>query len=263
MKSSRSLISTLGLVVLSLTLNTAWATTETVTESYPIAADGRLSLENVNGTVDVVAWDRDDIKMEAVKEAKSAGIVADIKINVESTKDKLSIKTELPRVKRGWFRRESTGGKVNYTLHVPAGLCLDKISSVNGNVSITGVAGPARVSSVNGSIRCRNLAGAADLSTVNGSIDSTHRQIHAGERVKASSVNGGIDLGLPADLSADLSASSVNGSIRSDFEATTNGKSGRHSIHARIGDGGSQVNLSTVNGAIRIRKSMGEQASTR
>ena len=67
-------------------------------------------------------------------------------------------------------------------------------------------------------------------------------------------VNGSIEVALPAGLGADLEAGTVNGTIDSDFTISTRGRINRQSIEGRIGDGGRKLELSTVNGGIRIRQ---------
>jgi DUF4097 and DUF4098 domain-containing protein YvlB len=68
-------------------------------------------------------------------------------------------------------------------------------------------------------------------------------------------VNGSITLELPEGAGAEVSASNVNGGIETDFPITVRrvGFVG-HRLRGTIGDGGPRLELSTVNGSIRIRK---------
>jgi len=59
---------------------------------------------------------------------------------------------------------------------------------------------------------------------------------------------------LPGSASADLEATTVNGSIDSDFPITMRGRMTPQSLRGRIGDGGRDLKLTTVNGGITIRK---------
>jgi len=67
-------------------------------------------------------------------------------------------------------------------------------------------------------------------------------------------VNGGITLTAPADLSAELDASAVNGGIDSDFPVTVNGRIDRTHLRGKIGNGGRTLELETVNGGIQLKK---------
>jgi DUF4097 and DUF4098 domain-containing protein YvlB len=53
----------------------------------------------------------------------------------------------------------------------------------------------------------------------------------------------------------------VNGTVRSDFAFTTTTKNSKRSVEARIGGGGARIELSTVNGGIRVRESQNEHAA--
>lgn len=252
-----------ALLAFTFSNHLALAASEKVEANHPLKADGRVQLSNVNGRIEIRAWEGEGVKLEAVKEGRTQEIVAGIKIVATSTPDLLTVKTELPRVKRGWFRGSAEEGQVSYVLWVPVGATLDKIESVNGSVVIDGVRGTVHVSTVNGSIRCHSLAGTAELETVNGSVHSMHTALKEGARLKAGSVNGAIEVQLPADLSAALEASTVNGSIRSDFEFTTSSRDSRRRVEARIREGSAHVELSTVNGSIRVRELGNEQAAAK
>jgi hypothetical protein len=253
----------LALVASILLAPAARAASAKVEESFPLKPDGRVRVENVNGRIEVRAWDGEGVKLEAVKEGRSDEVVAGIKIITESTPDRLAVKTELAKIRRGWWRRISHEGAVNYVLHVPAGAELEKVSSVNGDLRIVDIRGPVRASTVNGSIRAEGLAGAVEVETVNGGIETGHVAFAKGRHLKASSVNGGIRVRLPVGTAASLAASTVNGSIHSDFPFTTVAKESRRRIDAQIGGGGGGIELSTVNGGIRIVGFRNEQASVR
>lgn len=251
------------LVAILCNLPLAHAATQTEEATYPLNRDGRIQLANINGRVEVRAWDGEGVKLAAIKKGRTEEIVADIKILVESSPDRLSIRTELARVKRGWWRGTTREGEVNYTLLVPATAGLENIDTVNGSVQIEGISGPVRATTVNGSIRGDALAGAAEFETVNGNIEFHHSKLGEDARLRASSVNGSIEVHLPADQSAALRASTVNGAIHSDFSFTTTSDHSRRKVEARIREGGARIELSTVNGGIRVREAGNEHAAAR
>jgi hypothetical protein len=47
-------------------------------ETYPFEANGRISLENINGDVDITAWDRDEVKIDVLISAYSQERLAGI-----------------------------------------------------------------------------------------------------------------------------------------------------------------------------------------
>jgi len=262
MKSLCTPLSSGALLALLLSsVNGLCAASERVDETYALSSTGTIELHNVNGSVQVRAWDGEGVRMEAEKKGRDTEVVNGIQIHVESTGDRLQVRTEPAKIRRGWWRRISHEGVVDYILHVPAGARLEKIETVNGGLTVEGVTNAVRLETVNGDIRCRKLGGAAVMETVNGSIESTHLRLAADARVKAESVNGAIELRLPQTVDADLRASTINGSIRSDFEFTASTESSRRRVKARLGRGGAPVELSTVNGGVRIRHLQNEQVA--
>jgi DUF4097 and DUF4098 domain-containing protein YvlB len=72
--------------------------------------------------------------------------------------------------------------------------------------------------------------------------------------VEFETVNGSITLDLPEGSNVDLHASTVNGSIDSALPITVSGRFSRRSLQGRIGEGGTRLDVSTVNGSIRLRR---------
>ena len=60
---------------------------------------------------------------------------------------------------------------------------------------------------------------------------------------------------MPSQLSTEVQASTVNGEIESDYPVLVTGKFGPRRMRGTIGSGGRSLNLSTVNGGIKLRKS--------
>ena len=65
-------------------------------QTYPLDKQGKVQLENVNGNVRIVAWDREEIKVEAIKHAKKQEHLDEVKIEVDAKSDRIRIKTKLP-----------------------------------------------------------------------------------------------------------------------------------------------------------------------
>ncbi len=67
-------------------------------------------------------------------------------------------------------------------------------------------------------------------------------------------MNGSIALSLPADASTDVQATTVNGSITTDFPLTVTGKISPRRLTGTIGGGGRSMDLETVNGSVTLRR---------
>lgn len=225
--------------------------TESIKQSYPLAADGTVHLENVNGDITITAWDKPEVSLEAEKRANNAENLAKITLEIEATPAKLSIKTKFP--KTGWFKR-GNNASVRYRLMVPAGVRLQKISSVNSDVTVTGVEGTVNLDTVNGSIAAQGLKADARLASVNGSLRAGFASVENVNEVRLDTVNGRAEVALPKDASAEIQADSVNGRVTVD-QPIRLGQVGRRALSGSIGNGnGPRIVLDTVNGGIAIHE---------
>ena len=140
---------------------------------------------------------------------------------------------------------------VRFDVKVPAGVRFVG-KTVNGDVTAESLNGDAEGTTVNGSVKV-STTGTATAKTVNGSLDVSMGRADFPEGAKFSTVNGGIVLRVPSYLNAHLKASVENGTIESDFPITVTGTVSRRRLEGTIGNGGQDLQLSTVNGSIRLR----------
>ena len=130
---------------------------------------------------------------------------------------------------------------------------LDEIDLVNGNLTVVGVEGGIDAATVNGNIMVRDCAGSASLGTVNGGIEAHVDRLSFDNKLDLEAVNGRLDLYLASSLGADLSADTVNGSLKNDFGIEVRkGKYVGSDFHGSVGGGGAKVSLETVNGSINV-----------
>src|SRR5581483_6910489 len=62
--------------------------------SYAISPHGRIRIENRYGDVCITTWERNEVRIEAVKSATDAGRLADASIVVDSTAEQLVVRTQ-------------------------------------------------------------------------------------------------------------------------------------------------------------------------
>jgi len=230
------------------------AFTEEFHQTYAIAADGRVELDNINGAVHISSWDRNEVKVDAVKYAGTKDRLDEARIEVESGKDYLSIRTKYRDhdLNFNWGSHNNPAG-VEYTLTVPRSARLDEIKLINGSLDITGVTGEVRASCINGRLEAHNLSGRAELSTINGHLDARFDQLSA-KSVELNSVNGSLELTIPSDSKAEIEASTVSGGIDNDFGLHVNHhRFVGHDLRGELGSGGPRIKLANVNGRIEIR----------
>jgi DUF4097 and DUF4098 domain-containing protein YvlB len=229
--------------------------TEEFHHSYPLTASGRVSLENINGPVHISAWDRNEVKVDAVKRAWSKSRLDEAKLVIHSDNDHLTIRTEYPdRDNTFWSgHHQDNPASVEYTLTVPRTANLDQIELINGSLDLTGVAGEVRASCINGHLSAHGLQGRAKLSTVNSRVEANFDKL-SGSPIELESVNGSVLVTLPSDSSADVEASTVSGHISNDFGLQVNDhRFVGHDLRGQLGSGTTRIRLENVNGRIEIR----------
>ncbi len=227
--------------------------TEEFHQTYPLSSGGRVELENINGAVHITAWDRDEVKVDAVKSADTQQELDEAKILVDTEKDASHIYTKYPPHDRTFDSTGNNPASVEYTVMVPRGARLDEIKLINGSLDLEWVSGGVHASCINGRLSAHLAGGSTQLSTINGSLDA--RLDRLGESaIELSSINGSVDLTVPSDVKAELEATTVHGGINNDFGLQVhNHQWVGHDLHGELGGGGTRIKLRNVNGAIQVR----------
>lgn len=123
---------------------------------------------------------------------------------------------------------ERAGRRVNLLIQVPENASID-VETTNGSIALT------------------NVSGAVSARTSNGSVTVRVDHPSPDKPMSLSSLNGKIDVTIPADTKARLLLKATNGAIYSDFDVKIE-PDGTRSING----GGPDYSFQTTNGAILI-----------
>jgi DUF4097 and DUF4098 domain-containing protein YvlB len=205
----------------------------------------------------------DEDQEEKDKAAKIAGMkklgVVSTGLEVEESNNVVSISAE------------SWKYAVDITIQVPRASSLELHSTNDGDIVVENVSGEIEVENVNGSNTLRNISGNAVVNTVNGDVTVTMTRVTPDKPMSFSSMNGDVDVTLPADIKANVKMKSQQGEIYSDFDITLKpvpqkaeevSKSGKgkyrisfeKNIYGAINGGGPEYAFNTFNGDVFIRK---------
>ena len=244
-------------LILSTTVAFAETLEDTVEQTLPFASGNLLTLSNTNGDVEIIAWDRDEIEIEARKKVKASSddrarqAFDDLKVSINNSAGGVTIETEYPKGKGSWWNNVSSS--VNYSIRIPQEADLE-IETVNGKVFVEGVHGQIDLESTNGGVKAEDAGGSVTARTTNGGIDVELREFEANEDMSLRTTNGSITLTLPSDIQADLAARTTNGSVQTDFPITVQGTFRKNRLEGELNGGGASIELKTTNGSIRIRE---------
>lgn len=233
------------------------AETKTVEKSFPLTANGRLSVSNVNGSIDIKAWDKNEVQVVATITADSAERLNDVDIVFDAKPESVEIETDYGSWNRSATGTWKQGGNVSvsFVIMAPRGAVLNDIETVNGSVSLADFTNVVKASAVNGSVRAVNIRGTSSLETVNGEVFAEFERLESSGKIALSTVNGRVNLILPSDANATLKADSLNGSITNDFGLPVRkGKYVGRDLYGKIGRGDIYIKLESVNGTLNVSR---------
>lgn len=243
----------------------------TVQLSAPLPPGSVFAAKTHNGSITINGADVTDcnviatIKARARSEEDAQKLAEEVKVKLEPFGNKLTVKIEKP----AFMRNKSVS--VNLSVTVPNHTDLEltthngavRIANISGEVSGTThngkvtaeqVSGTIELRTHNGSVTCKEISGDIKLRTHNGKIKAAYPS-NASPVCNVSIVthNGGVDFTAPHNLSAEVEASTHNGSIRTDLPITVTGKVSKRKLTGTIGAGQGKLHLETHNGSIKIR----------
>ncbi len=238
---------TLGaFLVLALVVPLCFGKTEEITKTYPLRADGYFELNNVNGTVRIEGWDKNEVEIRAIKSTPDQRSLLDlVAVDVEAKPGAVTVSTRYPQ-------KEGVEVAVDYVIHVPRHAQLSHVNTINGTVRIFSSESLGELHTVNGNIEVYESSGNVHAHATNGNVYVELKGTGDERGVSAETTNGSVLLAIPADLPAELEARCMNGSFSSELPLMMKGANQPRTVHGTLGHGGAPIRLGTVNGTIRV-----------
>jgi Putative adhesin len=159
--------------------------------------------------------------------------------------------------------------EINLEIEVPTRTKL-RVSIVDGGITVDGVDNEMEINTVDGGITLTNVGGSVVAHAVDGNIAATVARVAPQAPMAFTSLNGDIDVTLPAAVKANLRLRSDQGDVFTDFDVQvtadasanrTQQRNGRglridvnRSIYGTVNGGGPDFELRTFDGNIYVRK---------
>jgi len=215
-------------------------------KSYKLGAGSQIRLGTVSGDVIVTAYDGDAVIVKATKEGRDRD---QVEIEDRSTGNNIDIGVRYPK-------QCNCDASVKIEAQVPRSTSFrfDHISSVSGNVQVTGVTGQLKASAVSGDVHVTNVSGSVSASSVSGDVQVNIDRLEGTDDMKFSSVSGDVNVKLPSSLDAQVEISSMSGDIKNDFGIEVEqAKYGPHrSARRTLGAGARHLKMSSVSGSLSL-----------
>ena len=244
---------TAALAICALSMTAAGDETKSFSQSYNFSATGSISVENVNGSIDIAGWDKNEIALEYVITADDEDDLERVEVIIDHSETDFDIEVDYKR--SGFFSWGGSSGEVDFVLKVPHTAKLSSIDSVNGNITIKNMRSDVQADTVNGKITIENASGDVSADTVNGNIIIHMARLGASQKIKGDSVNGDIIVYASEDASFKLTSETLNGDLGNDFGIEVDeGDYVGAEMNGKYNDGGASLSFDTVNGDIKVRK---------
>lgn len=223
---------------------------EEIRQTYQLEAGASVEVRGINGQVNIETSDTTTAEVYILRTASNQTDLETRKVTITATPTSLVIQGENDR--GGFWQRLWHGDvKQQVTLKLPRSIALT-VKGVNGPVKAEEVTGALTVGGINGKVEMAQTNGYSEISGVNGSVTISVKQLgEKGIRIKG--INGAVELRFADKVNADLEARGINGRVKADLpDVEVQGEAERSKFNARIGAGGVPINVTGVNGSVRL-----------
>jgi len=250
---------------------------ETIEKTYALSGNAprKIVVDNLNGSIHVVAGQSNEIRLTARKQlrADSAGDAAkgqrEVILDITQTENTVRFYVDGPfRCRDGGVHIHEDPGytvKYDFDLKVRQDTAIDLKTINEGEITVEGVTGDYKLDNINGGIEMTDAAGSGKVYALNGKVRVTFRS-NPREKSSFGSLNGEVRVSFHGDLNADLRFKTFNGGVFTDYPVSylpqpvtagerRNGKfiyKSNEWTAARAGRGGPELSFDAFNGNIRI-----------
>jgi hypothetical protein len=260
-------------LTLSLVIASSFGQEQAQTITVPLSRATEpmsLRIDLISARIEVIGEDRKDAAFSVGGSGQGRKIVTPsgpktlpggaFQLDVDERDNRIRVNSDSPQ------------GRLDIVARVPRRANLNLSTVNNSEIIVRNVTGNLQLQNVNGPISATNINGSLIAETVNDSITAQFAGIDANGAVALTSLNGDIDVALPAKAGVELRIDSGRGEIESDFELDVKpskpviqrderspareGVSVRveQVIVATVNGGGPVIRIKTLNGDLHIRK---------
>jgi hypothetical protein len=249
-----------ALVCLLLSLNAA---AQDFRKSYEIGQGGSISVRNVSGDVTVTGYEGSAVLVLGFKEGpdrdrvsvedNSAGNNVDVRARYPENCDcnaSIRFEVKVPRANYKFDPISSVSGDVEVT-----GVSGDLLAkSTSGNVTVRGVAGAVNARSTSGNVQVGEITGTVSGKSTSGNVEVEIMQLGGAGDMEFATTSGNVRVKMPANLDADVRMSTSSGGLKTDFPLTIEEPERGHGRRAagRVGGGSRNLRLSSTSGSVSL-----------
>lgn len=222
------------------------------TKEFEFNDKSNLEIHLQKGNISIKTWNSNKLLIEIVKKGSSQELNS-TNIRFVEKDNRLQIisshKTELVAY-------------INLEILLPAGATLKSLNTDKGFIKIKNVSGSINATSHEGDIEIENSSSTVNAKTDNGKITVRQKSFDNNSSIFLESLYGNINLYLPKETDAQLSAKTNSGRVTSELYITTKSKTLKLNRDSwkqftkeaigQLGAGGAPITLETDKGNINI-----------
>lgn len=240
--------------------------TSTIKFSDP-TKPGTLKLTVTNGDLRIHGADAPEVTVRTELKPEAPSLRKDgLRVLSSSSSYSLTEKDNVVSLSYGSESWPGNGGDFDIT--VPRNTNVVVASAFGGDIEVGDVTGGVEIKSLNGEVKLANVTGGALVETMNGEIHADVGALAEGKPLSFTSMNGEVQLTLPADIKANVRLRTHNGSILTDFDdkqlvtkTAALKEGGHHAPHPRAdGDESAEIRAS-VRDAVRVGMEAAREAA--
>ena len=253
----------------ALSCGSLWAQDDKVVVPFRDPSGKRtLKVHTMNGSITVKGYDGKD----AIIESSSIGRERERRSGVPAGMHQINQRNGFDVIEENNTIRVSTGmGSGSVNIQVPVETSLDLQTLNGGHITVENISGEIVAENLNGAVTLTNVSGSVLANSNNGKITANLTRVTPNKNMSFCTMNGNVEVTLPADIKANVKMRSDNGDIFTDFDVkiTPSSKTtveddrkngGRYrvkvdkTIEGTINGGGPEIQFRTYNGRIVIGK---------
>lgn len=219
---------------------------------------GRFSARLMHGEIVIRGGDVDEVSVhtDAKRDAKEKP--RDDGMRVLSSGVTFSLIEDNNTITLDYGSGANWAEPADFVITVPHDTHLDIEVSMGGEIEVEDISGDVSIKNLNGEIELKNHAGGALVESMNGEIEASFLELHDDRPLSFSSMNGEIELHLPADAQANVRFRTQNGSILTNFSdaemetTTTAGRAFAPEAHEEIAEFAAEMAEGAVEMAMEI-----------
>jgi hypothetical protein len=249
----------MGLILTSAIAANA-AETKRIHRTFPLPANGRVSLDTFKGTIVVTTWNQPSVDVDArIETDEDSSYPEDVQktdVKFSAGGDSLRIESDYSNVPSheltSWlpFGEVKILPYVRYTIRMPATARLT-VDDHKSTIKVAGLRSDLRIDTHKGQVLVTDYDGAAEIETHKGNVRVEYARFSRPGSFETH--KGEFDIRLPPTAAFNLDVESHQPN-RVDSSFAMAGRVDSRQYHTRINGGGPELRFVTHSGTLRLRK---------